>query len=99
LNEAATLSEKDILDNLIRSTVRGEVAGLEPAPEVRDTLMAAAVHSHALRSAVGPAAPALIEALCENADDDNRPRLDPEIVIAVWRRQWLLLTVPAGAVC
>jgi hypothetical protein len=87
------------LDNLIRSTVRGEVAGLEPAPEARDMLLAAAARSHTLRSAVGPAAPALIEALCENAADDNRPRLDPEIVIAAWRRQWLLLTVSAGAVC
>lgn len=92
------MPERDVLDNLIRSTVRGEVAGLEPSPEMRGALLAAAARSHTLRSAVGPTVPALIESLCENAADDNWTGLDPEIVLSARHRQWLLLTASAGAV-
>jgi hypothetical protein len=86
------------VDNLIRSTVRGEVAEWAPAPEVRDALLAAAARNHTLRSAVGPAVPALIAGLCENAADDHWLRLDPEIVISARHRQWWLLTARVGAV-
>lgn len=92
------MTEREVLDNLIRSTVRGEVAGLEPSSKVRDTLMAAAARSHAARSAVGPAMPALIEGLCENATDDHWPSLDLEIVLSARHRQWWLLTTSASVV-
>jgi hypothetical protein len=92
------MTKRDVLDNLIRSTIRSEVAGLEPSPAVRDTLLAAAAHSHPLRSAGGPTMPALIEGLCENVVDDNRPRRDPEIVLSAWHHQWWLLTARVGMV-
>lgn len=92
------MTERDVVDNLIRSTVRGEVAGWEPSPEGRDTLIAAAARSHTLRSAVGPAVPALVEGLCENATNDNWTKFDPEAAISTRYRQWWLLTASAGAV-
>ncbi|HZY41596.1 MAG TPA: hypothetical protein VFF59_06315 [Anaerolineae bacterium] len=60
------MTERDVLDNLIRSTVRDEVAGLEPSPAVRDTLMAAAAQRPATLS-VGPMIPPLASGLREPA--------------------------------
>jgi hypothetical protein len=68
LNEAAALSERDIVDNLIRSIVRDEVAGLEPSPKVREMILAKAQRSRPLPS-VGESVPALVECL----RDDSGP--------------------------
>jgi hypothetical protein len=60
------MTERDVVDNLIRSIVCDEVTGLEPAPEVREMILAKARRSRPLPS-VGEPVPALVECL----RDDN----------------------------
>ena len=95
------MTEGVSLDNLIRSTLHGEVAGQEPSAEVRDALLKEAACRQSLQSAVGPSIPALTTRL---HDDDagtrpmptDRPMPMPTPLFPNGR--WLLLTAPFYAV-
>ncbi len=91
------MTERESLDNLIRSAVRGAVAGEEPSPDVRDALLAAAAHSGTLRSAVGPEVPPLADGLCEIVNETG-PERDWVQPLLVASRPWMLLTAPLYAV-
>jgi len=95
------MTEGVSLDNLIRSTLRGEVAEQEPSAEVRDALLKEAALRQSLQSAVGPSIPALTAGL---HDDDAgawpmpTDRLLPMPAQLFPNGQWLLLTAPLYAV-
>lgn len=94
------MTEKDALDNMIRSTVREAVANAEPSVDVRDALLAAAARSNTLRSAVGPAMPPLAGGLCETAADTELEQAasSESDALLINHRPWLLLTAPLYAV-
>jgi hypothetical protein len=51
------------VDALIRAGLREEVAGQEPSPSVRDSLLIAVKHENKQRSTLGPAIPSLVRGL------------------------------------
>ena len=88
------------MDNLIRSALRAEVGQQEPAPAVREELLAAANRENVMLSGVGPSIPPLAAGLCEDADIIEPPSEEFETLAlaALGRRQWLLLAAPLYAV-
>lgn len=92
------MTEGVSLDNLIRSTLREEVAGQEPSADVRDALLKEAARRQLLQSAVGPSIPAVAEGLHDNAGIQPMPsdQLVPAQLFP--KGQWLLLTAPLYAV-
>ena len=87
------------MDNLIRSTLREEVAGQEPSAEVRDTLLKEAARRQPLQSAVGPSIPALADGLHDaGAGTRPMPTDQPMPTPLFPNGQWLLLTAPLYAV-
>lgn len=51
------------VDALIRAVLRGEVAGQEPSPSVRDSLLGTVERENVQRSTLGPAIPCLVKGL------------------------------------
>jgi hypothetical protein len=86
------------LDNLIRSTLREEVAGQEPSAAVRDALLKEAARRQSLQSAVGPSIPALTDGLHDSARTRPTPSNDRILALSFYNGQWLLFTAPLYAV-
>ena len=94
------MAQGDTVDNLIRAALSAEVSRQEPAPAVREALLATAARENVVRSALGPPIPPVADALCEDA---SQPQLDAEpsgfILSSPWsRRQLLWLATPLYAV-
>jgi hypothetical protein len=51
------------VDTIIRAALRGEVAGQEPSPSVRDSLLDTVARENVQRSMLGPAIPCLVRGL------------------------------------
>jgi hypothetical protein len=90
--------QRETVDNMIRSALRTNVSSEEPAVTVREALLVAAASENALRSALGPAVPPLVEGLQEK----NEPTVDwstpVTTAIPLARKQLLLLAAPLYAV-
>ena len=91
------MKQGETVDNLIRSALRVDVRSEEPAPEVRDSVLAAASEANT-RSALGPAIPPLAMGLQECADPDDALNEPVMTVIPLARKQLLLLSAPVYAV-
>jgi hypothetical protein len=91
------MAQRGTVDNLIRSAVKTAVGSEGPSPAVREALLAAA-GENALRSALGPAVPPLVEGLQEEREPAADWGVPITTAIPVARRQLLLLAAPWYAV-
>ena len=94
------MAQGDTVDNLIRSALRAETREQEPAPAVREALMATAAREKAVRSALGPPIPPLADALCEGAGQPQLGAEPPGVILnsPMGPRQLLWLAAPLYAV-
>ena len=91
------MAQRETVDNLIRSALRTEVRSEEPSPTMREALLAAA-GENALRSALGPAVPPLVDGLREESEPAADWGMPAATAIPLARRQLLLLAAPLSAV-
>ncbi len=92
------MTQREIVDSVIRSALHSTVQSEEPAAAVREALLAAAAKDNTLRSTLGPTVPPLVEGLQEKSE----PVADWDMVVTTaipWqRKQLLLLAAPIYAV-
>jgi len=92
------MTQRDSVDNLIRSTLQTEVRSAEPSAAVREALLTAAAGENSLRSALGPVIPPLADGLQETPAWPIDFSEQVMTVIPLARKQLLLLASPLHAV-